>query len=84
MAPAPLTQLCWVMPQVEPFGSRPKQPLGGFVLSGGDLCLGLEEALSRAVTMFFLADLQDNQHAGSVVRGREGLLSFSGACFQDP
>lgn len=39
MAPAPLTQLCWVMAQVEPLGSRPRQPLGGSVLSGGGICL---------------------------------------------
>lgn len=85
MAPALLTQLCWVMPQAEPLGSKSSQPLDGFVLSGGGcVSLGLEEALSRAVTMLLLADLQDNQHAGSLVRGREGLPSFSGACFQDP
>lgn len=51
---------------------------------GGYMSLGLEEALSRAVTMLLSADLQDNQHAGSLVHGREGFTSFSGACFQDP
>lgn len=39
MAPVPLTQLCWGMLQVEPLGSRPRQPLDGFVLSGGNVCL---------------------------------------------
>lgn len=46
--------------------------------------LGLEEAVSRAVTVLLLADFQDHQHAGSLVRGWGGLPSFSGACFQDP
>ena len=48
------------------------------------MSLGLEEAVSRAVTVLLLADFQDDQHAGSVVRGWEELPSFSGACFQDP
>jgi len=48
------------------------------------MCLELEEAVSRAVTVLLLSDFQDDQHAGSLVRGWEELSSFPGACFQDP
>lgn len=66
-------------------GIKAKTASGWLCVEWGEcMSLGLEEALSRAVTMLLSADLQDHQHAGSLVRGREGLPSFSGACFQDP
>lgn len=48
------------------------------------MSLGMEEAVSGAVTVLLSTDFQNNQHAGSLVCGWEELPSFSGARFQDP
>lgn len=67
MAPVPLTQLCWAMPQVE--------PLGGFVLSGGDLCLGLEETIQSSNNVLLgRSPRQSTCWFGGSWKGRTPLL----------